>query len=546
MMSALFIAVLNMSITASYAAIGVLLVRPALKKAPKIYAYALWSAVLVRMVAPVTLSSAFSLFGFLQTGDRTEAGRMVFVPPAVGYMQQPEIATGIATLDRAVNVALPEAIVGSSVNPMQLILWGASLVWAAGAVILLAYSMAVYWRTARSVRTATRIMGNVYESDRIGSPFVFGWIRPNIYVPVGLGERELRFIVAHEQTHIRRRDYLVKPIAYLALIVHWFNPLMWLSFAAMSKDMEMACDEGALQSLGGDNRHGYSQALLLLSTGKRNWLQGGPLTFGENHVTARIKRIVRYRRPGKRAMAFAFIAVAALIAGFVVNPAASATINADSGADGNATKNANANIGAGDEQPEPEREPQPQPDSAYVLSTNRVEPAGGGLYDINVEMVNGNHLSEEEAGGPGGGVYPDNYRGIYRLRVVNPLLSTQGSTASVYQGLSEDFGEQALNFAGRFDLALADYNGDGQLDFTLGQWGGSNGDFYCLYTLNARGKIEKLNTGGELYITDHEPSAPLDQVDGTSFAVKYYDQLSGAYKQHVYRWETDKFVRLKE
>lgn len=134
-----------------------------------------------------------------------------------------------------------------------------------------------------NVRTATLVRDNIFETDRIDSPFVCGFIKPKIYVPINLPEQELSYILAHEQTHIRRLDYLVKPFAFLVLIIHWFNPIMWLSFALMSKDMEMSCDESVIRRMGSDRKASYSNSLLSLAVKRSGLLVGSPLAFGESH-----------------------------------------------------------------------------------------------------------------------------------------------------------------------------------------------------------------------------------------------------------------------
>ncbi|RUS47369.1 M56 family metallopeptidase [Cohnella sp. AR92] len=317
-----FTTVLNMSITASYAAAVVLIIRLLLRRAPRVYSYALWSVVLLRMVTPVTLVSGFSLLSLLNAGQ-SDSGRLEYIPQDIDMMKRPEIATGIRLIDRTVNSSLPGAILTHSANPLQIIMALACAVWISGVVILLLHGLLAYWRTANKIRTATLIGENVYETDQIASPFAFGLLRPKIYVPVGLSQSELRYITEHERAHIRRKDHWIKPIAYLALIVHWFNPLLWISYGRMSKDMEMACDESVLKSLGVDNRQGYSQSLLSLASG-HSWARGGPLAFGENHVASRIKHIVRFRAPSPRGLALSFLVVLIAVAGLAVNPGAQA------------------------------------------------------------------------------------------------------------------------------------------------------------------------------------------------------------------------------
>lgn len=667
--TALFATVLNMSITASYVAIGVMMIRLGLRRAPRVYSYALWSAVLIRMLVPVSFAAAISLLGFLRFGGgQADPTRLIYVPQAIGLAERPAVATGIAPLDTLVNGSLPGADATASANPMQLLLDGASVIWLAGVAVLLAHGVYSYVRIAGRVRTATRLRDNVYESDRIPAPFVFGLRKPRIYVPVGLGAAELGYIVAHEETHIRRRDYLLKPLAYVAVAVHWFNPLLWASYLLMSKDMEMACDERVMKSLDSEeSKAGYSRTLLSLATGDRGWLRGQPIGFGDHHVSSRIKNILRYRKPAPYAIVAALLLVAVLVVGFTANPLrqngekekpsndtvgqeAVATDydvralyesrtpyvgdngkvgrlvnlmplpeglkrdhislqttdepygltvhyrtdpetgvvwNVDKGdphgyaelfqRNGAVLMSLIGNVGyidfaiddqnvnyrfnrsdaevifGGDVAPYSENEellagyierveklgmvsaaaPRTDADNVYVLSHSEIRTKQGETLYVNLEMTDGKHYTEEEAGGPGGGIYPDNYSGTYRLRVADG----EGKTVSTFSALGGQ-----LNFGGAFELAWADYNGDGQPDFTLGQWGGSNGDVYALYTLNAQNVIEKLKLDREeLYIADHRPSIILEQPDKTSFAKKAYDQISGDYVQQEFRWDGQMF-----
>lgn len=674
-LSTMFTTILNMSITASYVAVGVMLIRLLLRRAPRAYSYALWSAVLIRLLTPVTFASAFSLLGFLRFGGGQEdPAHLVYVPQEIGLAERPAVSTGIGSLDTLVNDSLPGASIGGSVNPMHIWMAGASALWLLGVVGLLAHGIYAYVRVAAKVRFATRLRDNLYESDRIGAPFVFGLLKPKIYVPVGLGADELNYIAAHEETHIRRRDHLVKPLAYVAASIHWFNPLAWLSFRLMSKDMEMACDERVLNSLGSEeSKAGYSRTLLSLATGDRGWLRGQPIGFGENHVTSRIKNILRYRRPAPYVVVVALALVIVLVVGFTANPrgaerggdtveAAGFGSDAPSGYDvhalyekrtayvgdnsktaalidlmplpeglirdkielhtseqpygatvhyriadtgvvwnydrgdpagyeelfyrngavlmsliGNAEyidfvvdgenfnfhfdrRIAESQLG-GDMAAYSENEEllanyirrivqiwgtasqrPPEASSAdtgavYVLAHSEVHTKQGETLYVNLEMTEGRHYTEAEAGGPGGGIFPDNYEGTYRLRV----LDADGRELSSFP-----VSGGTLNFSGAFELAWADYNGDGQPDFTLGgQWIGSNGDVYALYTLDAQNRIEELKTDADLYIADHRPSILLDRLDGESFATKFYDPASGA-GQRVFRWDGDMFRADRE
>jgi len=320
----LFITIINMSITASFVAVGVMLIRPLLRKAPKILSYALWTAVLFRLFCPVTFTSTFSFLRLLNLNVQQSRGVMNYVPPDIGLMPNPAIHSGVNSIDSAINASLPQAIPIASVNPLQIWLAGLSIIWLAGIIFLLGYSLISYLKIKRLLQTATLVRDNIFETDQIATALVCGFIRPKIYVPVGVSESvnetHLFYILAHEQTHIRRCDYLIKPLAFLVLAVHWFNPLIWLSFYLMSRDMEMSCDESVLRKLGSDIKGDYANSLLALSVKRNRLLTANPLAFGESNVKARIKNAAHYKKPALWVLVAAVVICCALVAGLVSNP----------------------------------------------------------------------------------------------------------------------------------------------------------------------------------------------------------------------------------
>lgn len=320
----LFISIVNMSITASYVAIGVILVRLLLKKAPKIFSYILWIPVLFRLVCPFSFDSAFSFFNLINLNAKQGSGISEFVPQNIGLMQTPAIQSSIGSIDSAVNASVPSAIPVASVNPMQIWMAVFSLIWIFGVIALLIYSIISYVKIKGKLQTATRVDGNVFETDAISTAFVCGFIRPKIYVPANIGDANLSYILEHERTHIRRKDYLIKPLAFLALILHWFNPFIWLCFVLMSRDMEMSCDESVLHRLGEGAKGGYSGSLLSLAVKRKGLLAANPLAFGESHVKARIKNILNFKKPAFWAIMVAVVAVCAAAIPFVANPSESA------------------------------------------------------------------------------------------------------------------------------------------------------------------------------------------------------------------------------
>ena len=321
-LTGLFTTVLNMSVTASYVVVGVFLVRLGLRKSPKVLSYALWAVVLFRLVCPFSFPLPFSALGLFNAGTSNGTVLTDYVPRDIAYMPTPAINTGLNIVDNAVNNVLPQAVPAASLNPMQVWMTILSVVWIIGIIALLAYSVVSYIKLKRRLQTATLVTDNIYESDQIGTAFVCGFIRPHIYVPSGVKDADLPYILEHERTHIRRRDHLIKPLASLALLFHWFNPLVWLSFRLLTRDMEMSCDESVLARMGDQAKIRYSGSLLSLSIKSSGLLTANALAFGESHVKARIKNVLSYKRPGFWLGIIATVAVATALVAFAGNPQA--------------------------------------------------------------------------------------------------------------------------------------------------------------------------------------------------------------------------------
>lgn len=311
-MDAIFLRLLNMNITACYVILAVILIRLLLRKAPRIFSYLLWSAVLFRLAFPFSFASVFSLVRV-----RTQS-----VPEDIMFAASPQIQSGIAVIDHAVNSSLPAPVAGASVNPMQIWIFLGEILWLAGVVLLLGYSVFAFARLHRKLRYASHRDSNIYELAGGGAPFVFGIWKPKIYLPDGISEAERNYILKHEQTHIKRMDHVIKPFAFLVLCVHWFNPLVWVAFFLMSADMELSCDESVLKQMGSEIKKDYSSTLLSLSTGKRI-IGGCPLAFGEDNIKGRIKNILNYKKPTLWIIIIAVPIVAAACIGLISDPKSS-------------------------------------------------------------------------------------------------------------------------------------------------------------------------------------------------------------------------------
>jgi beta-lactamase regulating signal transducer with metallopeptidase domain len=294
----LFQIILNMSITSSVVIFTVLIARIFFKKLPKVFSYTLWFLVLFRLLCPVTLESSVSIFNLL-TKENNKASVMEPVPYNIGYQETPEVNLYIPPITDSVNQNLPAATPYASINPMQFLMFLTELLWCIGMVLMLLIGIYSALRLKLTLRTACRIKDNIYYTEALTSPFVYGIISPRIYLPANLSETEKEYIILHEQTHIKRFDHYIKLLWHIALCIHWFNPLVWISFRLMERDMEMSCDEAVIKTMGEEIKADYSSSLLQMSFRKKTqkaYLMN-PLAFGETGLKTRIKNILTYKRP---------------------------------------------------------------------------------------------------------------------------------------------------------------------------------------------------------------------------------------------------------
>ena len=308
-MTAVFEKVLNMSLTGSIVIGVVLLARLLLKRAPKIYAYALWAAVLFRLLCPISLSAGMSVLKPLPVTTTEGLGTVTYRPVQTVIQTADFTPSDVSQVD-----AQPEKA-KTAPTPMEI----AAGVWLAGGVLMAAYSLAQYLALRRRLREAAPYQGEIYLADNLSTPFVMGVIAPKIYLPSDTPDAERRFIIAHERRHVRRGDPLWKLLGYGALCVHWFNPLVWLAFLLGGKDMEMSCDEAVINRLGEDIRADYSQALLRLATHKR-LIAGMPLAFGEGDTRGRVRNMARWKRPKVWVSGICAVLCLVVLAACALNP----------------------------------------------------------------------------------------------------------------------------------------------------------------------------------------------------------------------------------
>lgn len=286
-MAEIFQKALNMSIAAGWLILAVIALRLLLRRAPKRFRLLLWAVVGLRMALPWSIESALSLIPSAQT-----------LPEGIMLERAPVLDTGISALNGAINPGFTAAFtpeLGASANPLQVLLPIAAAFWMLGAAAMLLWALVSWLRLRKRVREAVRLEVNVYECE-IASPFVLGLFRPRIYLPFSLenGEREL--VLAHERAHITAGDHIIKPLGWLLLAAHWYNPLVWLAYALFCRDIELACDERVVRGLSLSDRADYSQALLDLSR-PRGGVRACPLAFGESSVKGRVKSVLSYKKP---------------------------------------------------------------------------------------------------------------------------------------------------------------------------------------------------------------------------------------------------------
>lgn len=338
--------VVSMSLTASLVILAICGARLLLRQAPKKFSYWLWAGAAFRLVCPFSFPAAFSLLALApaaqtvaETGPLTEVSYL----PGAGL---PAAAPGLGAAD----AALPQAAgAGQALGLWEVL----GLVWLLGAAALLIGALVAYLRVKGQVATAVKFAHNVYECGAFRSPFVLGFFRPKIYIPFGLEPRQREHVLCHESAHIQRRDYLVKPLGFLLLAIHWFNPLVWLAFHLMSRDMEMSCDEKVLSQLGEEARREYSLSLLSIGS-RRRFPAPNPLAFGETGVKERVVNVMKFRRAKRWVTVAAAVAVVAVTAACAANPAGESLLpsaspaSADSGGAGG-TSSATLATGVEDE-----------------------------------------------------------------------------------------------------------------------------------------------------------------------------------------------------
>ncbi len=584
LMQQTFVGLLNMSITASFCAAAVFLLRMFLKRQPKIYSYVLWLAVFFRLVCPVSLESAMS---FMKVSTQTvpqnigmqdlsqwentkrpggmEDIKVIEAPGGSGSLENDsmqgikagsEHTGGVFQWFFQQDFFMPDP--HDSVNPLQVFLFLAAMVWAAVLAVLVILSILSYVRLSRQLRGADLLEEGVYEKEGIHTPFVYGMLHPAIYLPKGLEEREKRFVLEHEKTHVRRRDYLVKQAAFFICCVHWFNPLVWLSFVLMCRDMEMSCDENVIRKIGTESRKEYSAALLTMASGRKIVL-AGPLFCEKGGVRQRIANVLRYKKR-KLWLRIALTAmVTVFLTGLLLNP--EEEIQAGREYKNNTEKEV-SDLKARTAQTAGNREEGKTVEGAQTVENKKmasaaVKMADGTVMTAELWMTKGKYYDENSKDYvPSIYAYGKNYEGRYEVRTAdeNGKILFQADLSSLWPhaGISDGL----FNFPGKFELKQADYNADGCPDFSIGMPFSSNSMGFLLFTVRSDGTVERLcdeavmEEGFEEFsrVFEHDVNAERMPVTGhfynnvtgkTEELHYYYNAESGLYEREYLENETD-------
>ena len=310
-MDDVFLKLVNLSISASWLILAVLVLRVVLKKAPKWVMPLLWGVVALRLVCLFSIESALSLIPSAET-----------IPSEIVTETREPVLYEQATLDIVTNPTLPSAAevpVGVSRQQAQVDFNIYSVLWLAGMAALLVHALVSAGKLKRKLATAILLRDNIYESEFVDSPFVFGVVKPNIYLPMHMDEGTAAYVIAHEHAHLARRDHWWKVLGYLVLALHWFNPLVWVAYLLFCRDIELACDEKVVRGLDGAARADYSQALLSCAAPKRA-VAACPLAFGEGNIKTRVKSALHYKKPAFWVAAAAVLAVVIMAVCFLTNP----------------------------------------------------------------------------------------------------------------------------------------------------------------------------------------------------------------------------------
>lgn len=310
-MENVFLELFNMSITASWLVLAVILFRFVFKKAPKSLRVVVWGLVAFRLICPFSFESVLSMIPSTET-----------VPQAIMSGNTFRVTSGIEMFDNPINEYLGDHYYEGVTVPTgagSSFMSAISIVWIIGVAIMFLYTVISYLRIAKQVREATPLKENMWICDNISTPFILGVVNPRIFLPSSMNDKDLKFVIAHEKAHIKRGDYLWKPLGFMLLTVYWFNPVIWMAYILLCRDIELACDEKVIKQMGSEIKKSYSEALINCSV-SRKMVSACPLAFGETGVKGRVKSVLNYKKPAFWVIVVAIISAIAITICFMTNP----------------------------------------------------------------------------------------------------------------------------------------------------------------------------------------------------------------------------------
>lgn len=310
-MEGLFLHIVNISLVASWLVLVILAVRLVFRKAPKWSVCLLWSFVAIRLVFPFSIESALSLIPSAEP-----------LPQDIIYTAKPQVDTGISSINSVINPVIAELLAPepvASANPTQIWSFVFSRIWIAGAAVMFFYALLSWWILRSKLATATLLQKGIKQSEQIDSPFVLGIIRPVIYLPYQIDGTDRKYVIAHEQAHMTRKDHWWKLLGLMLLSIYWFNPMMWVAYIFLCRDIEAACDEKVIKEMEEDGKRAYSTALLNCSV-RHRLMAACPLAFGEIGVKERVKNVMNYKKPALWVVFIALLICIVIAICFLTNP----------------------------------------------------------------------------------------------------------------------------------------------------------------------------------------------------------------------------------
>jgi beta-lactamase regulating signal transducer with metallopeptidase domain len=472
-----------------------------LRKAPKIFSYVLWVVVFAKLICPVTFESVISLIPEQLSTQRIE--NVIVLSDTDNGLVENKVKLDLSGVDKAKDIQIE-----AHTNKKPSVIFYLAVIWLMGIMFMFVYSSIGYIKLKKRLVDAIHLKDNLYESSRVPSPFVMGILNPNIYLPKDLEKIEAKYIIKHEQVHIERKDYLIKLIAFSISCIHWFNPLVWLSFLLLNRDMEMSCDERVIKNLGDGIKRQYSNSLLSMAADIK-MPSSMPIAFRERGVKERIRNVLNYRRPALWIILVSAILVATVCIGLFFSP----SVSQDNWRD----------------------KKQPIQLKDYVISDSQVTLFDGTAASIKLLMTDGNYYDEEYAGA-GGGTYAENYDGNYELQLVDQKGSILFSI-----DLNSDWDCPNINYSGTFDILYTDYNGDNCPDFTIGTYGSSNMNLYYIYTITKDNEIKRICQTEIAYSIKKWSVVFEHEAEGEEyrFFTEVYNNAVGETQQYTYQWYED-------